>query len=165
LNLYAISLLSKYARNTFAKQLDLSSHPEQERFGLINLSSIATVVPFPNMTQYSGTKRYDNQLTNSIRDSCYKKNIDCLIVNPGIVSTGMTDNAKVAGSSCLPEHTVAGSLAQLGLLNHTYGSTVHTFFALQCHGMIRPYEHMFKLWFGPKYNSVFELYQDMKMMK
>lgn len=103
LNLNAVTLLSKYARNAFNRQLELSTHPEQERFGLINLSSIAGYVPFPTMTQYSATKVYDNQFTRSIRDSYFKRSIDCLIVQPGVVTTGMVGNASIPGSSCLPE--------------------------------------------------------------
>jgi short-subunit dehydrogenase len=80
LNLNAISLLTKYARNAFAAQFDSSSNPEQERFGLINMSSITSVVPYPNLNQYGATKVYDDQFTRSVRDAYFKKNIDSLIV-------------------------------------------------------------------------------------
>lgn len=141
MNTHAVTLLSKYARNAFAKQFDNSSHPEQERFGLINLSSIASVSPCPGMVQYAATKVYDDQFSKSIRDSYSKRNIDTLIVNPGIVTTAMTNDAHIVGTTCLPEETSRGSLAQLGLLKHTYGSTIHTIFALECHSMVRPFEH------------------------
>jgi len=141
LNLYAVTLLSKYARNAFASQFDHSSHPDKERFGLINLSSTASLNPFPNLTTYSATKRYDENFTNAFRDSCYKRNIDSLIVQPGIVTTSMTSNAHIPGSSCLPEECVAGSLAQLGLLDYTYGSTCHTVVGLELQAMSRPVCH------------------------
>lgn len=141
LNTHAVTLLSKYARNAFAKQFDNSTHPEQEKFGLINLSSVASVSPVPGMVQYAATKVYDDQLSKSIRDSCSKRSIDTLVVHPGIVTTAMTNNAHIAGTTCLPEETSRGSLAQLGLLNHTYGSTIHSIFALECHAVCRPFEH------------------------
>jgi len=110
LNLNAVTLLSKYATNAYKRQLDLSINPDQEKFGLINLSSIASYLPIPNMSQNAGTKRYDCYFTRSIRDSLSKRNVDCLIVHPGVVTTGLVDNAVIPGS-CLPEQTVAGSLA------------------------------------------------------
>jgi NAD(P)-dependent dehydrogenase (short-subunit alcohol dehydrogenase family) len=117
------------------------------------------------MTQYCATKVYDDQLSRSITESYQKRNINTLIVQPGIVTTGMTHNAQVAGSSCQPEECVRGSLSQLGLLNYTYGATIHTFFALQCHAEIRPVEHAFKLWFGAKYDDFFTMFKDFGMLK
>ena len=114
----------------------------------MNLSSIVSIMPFPNATTYSATKVFDDQLTKSIRESYLKRNIDSLIVQPGIVTTGMTGSAQITGNSCLPEQTSIGSLAQLGLLGHSYGSTIHTWVATQLIATPRPIEHQMKLYMG-----------------
>jgi len=103
LNLNAVTLLSRYARNSFSDQLDLSSNPDQERFGIINVSSTVSLEPFPGVTQYSATKRYSDDFTKAIRDSCLKRNIDCLVVLPGMVTTTMSKNTVIPGTTCLPE--------------------------------------------------------------
>jgi len=110
LNLNAITLLTKYARNAFAKQFDNSSHPDQERFGLINLSSTLSLVSVPFFTQYAATKRYDDMFTRAVRDSYLKRNIDSLIVQPSMATTGMTKNMSDP-SSCIHEKTSSGSLS------------------------------------------------------
>ena len=83
------------------------------------MSSMASLVPFPNLNQHSATKVYEDKLTRAITASNSKKQIDTLNVQPGINTTAMNNHAKILGVTCLPEETVRGSLSQLGLLNYT----------------------------------------------
>lgn len=66
LNLKPMTLLTKYARNAFAKQYELSANPEKERFGFINMSGLISLYPIPNVSQCSGTKLFGDQLIRSV---------------------------------------------------------------------------------------------------
>jgi short-subunit dehydrogenase len=126
LNLNAITILTKHAKNSFIEQ------NSDRKFGLIQVSSSASEIPVPLLTHYGATKRYDEWFSdlvnkrNLMKDKT--KNIDTLIVRPGPVTTGMIKYFK-AGNSCYPEETSRESLCDLGVCEtyRTYGSMKHNF--------------------------------------
>ena len=84
-----------------------------KRFGIINLSSIASTVDgLPTMSQYSGTKRYDETFTKLTKEYLQKTNVDTLLLQPGCVTTSMTNYIQndVMCSFCIPEQTSRSSL-------------------------------------------------------
>ena len=117
-----MTLLTKYARNAFAEQMDRSKQGK-ERFGIINMSGLISLYPIPNVSNCSGTKKYEDTLIRTFEKSYFERNIDTLIVQPGPVETGLIDNLTIPGVSCLPEATVRGALGNLGLLNTCNGAT------------------------------------------
>ena len=78
LNLNAITLLTKYARNAFVSQ------SQEQRFGLIQLASMISDSPIPQMTHYGATKRYDYIFSKMMEQRLFEKEktrtIDQLIV-------------------------------------------------------------------------------------
>ena len=126
MNLIPITLLTKHAKISFLNQ------DPKRKYGLIQLASSASDVPFPLITHYGATKRYGEWIAHCINLRNLRKerteNIDTLIVKPGLVTTPMVKNCSTY-NSCYPEETSRGSLCDLGVnqTNRTYGSMKHNF--------------------------------------
>lgn len=65
---------------------------------IINISSIASLVPIPDFTVYAATKAYVTSFTESLRSELLEHNIPVLAVCPGPVKTEFGDIAARNGS-------------------------------------------------------------------
>lgn len=93
---------------------------------IIDLSSTAAFSPIPVMPIYAGSKAFNDFFSQGL--SFYVDGIDFLTVNPGLVSTAMTQHRQVGGSVNPITRTVStkdvsdGIFAALGNLNRTSGA-------------------------------------------
>ncbi len=60
---------------------------------IINISSVAGLIPVPFMTGYSASKFALNALSEGMRAELKKYGIHVLLVCPGVIKTGFTNNA------------------------------------------------------------------------
>ncbi len=90
----------------------------QEGGRIINISSIASFCPNPNMTVYSSTKAFLSSFSRGVREELKEQRINLLAVCPGPMDTEFLEVADIKGNSkmfrmlpyCKPEKVVAGSL-------------------------------------------------------
>lgn len=101
-----------------------------KRCAQIDLSSSATVNPMPLFGVYGATKAVNQYMSHGL--ASYVKNTDFLTVNPGIVSTPMT-NHKTVNSGADPalkvasvDDAVKGIFEALGNVSWTAGALKHT---------------------------------------
>ena len=117
-NLYPITLLSKYGLVNFKKQAG--------NCGLISVSSYSALRPYTRAGLYGGCKRYDATFGSLIT----RKNVDSIVLYPGLVTTSMVGNISNWYNTCLPEETASGTLCNLGLAKYTNGSMIHSMWAV-----------------------------------
>ena len=98
------------------------------RSAVIDLSSVASIYPFPGKEIYSATKLYNRFLTNGLSMMPETTNVDFLCLKPGFVTTPLTDNRKEDSITCNTEECVNGALKALGHKRETYGATKHVLF-------------------------------------
>ena len=60
-----------------------------------------------------------------------KKNVDSIVLLPGLVSTKMVDEYHNWYNTCMPQETANGTICNLGLARYTHGSMIHTLWAIQ----------------------------------
>lgn len=118
-NLYPITMLSKYGVLKFKK--------EEGKCGLVSVSSYSALRPYTRAGLYGGCKRYDATFGKLIK----RKNVDSIVLYPGLVTTSMVGNISNWYNTCLPEETASGTLSNLGLAKYTNGSLIHTLWAIQ----------------------------------
>ena len=118
-NLYPITLLSKWGLINFKKQ--------NNQCGLISVSSYSALRPYTRAGTYGGCKRFDAVFGSLIK----KKNVDSLVLYPGLVTTSMVGNISNWYNTCMPQETANGTLCNLGLAKYTNGSLIHTIWAIQ----------------------------------
>lgn len=99
-----------------------------KRSAVIDLASIASIIPFPGKEIYSATKLYNRFLTSGLSMMPETINVDFLSVKPGFVTTPLTDNRKEDNITCNTEECVNGALKALGHKRETYGATKHILF-------------------------------------
>lgn len=66
--------------------------------GLINISSLSSLVPMPGLTQYSASKRFDSVFTKCLSDELASTNIVTMNLRPGFVPTALTAQSKISTS-------------------------------------------------------------------
>lgn len=89
--------------------------------GVLNVSSIASYVPTPNMAVYSATKAYVTAFSHAIAEELLPRGIRVLCTCPGPMATEFLDIAAISGNSktfqrlpyCRPEMVAEQSLRRL----------------------------------------------------
>lgn len=74
--------------------------PSMERMGggaIMNVSSLASVLPVPDFAVYAATKAYVSSLSEALRIELKESGIQVMALCPGPVKTGFGDAAKRAG--------------------------------------------------------------------
>lgn len=114
-NMHHDVIFSKYATLNFLKHADEHSH----KTALIHTSSIASDLPMPFASVYSGTKIF-NEVFGVLLSQAHKKSthardlIVTQILKPSITTTKLA-HYKDGITSSKPLDVVTGSLADLGL--------------------------------------------------
>lgn len=128
-NLYPISLLSKFAKNSYQQQ---QNDGYLGRFGMVSLSSYSAIRHYTTAGTYGGCKRFDKFLGYLIdKGNKPQKCIDSIVLAPGLVSTAMVGYVNNWYNTCLPDETAQGTLKGLGYTKYTHGSFVHMLWAIQ----------------------------------
>lgn len=86
----------------------------------------------PAYATYGATKNFNLVFANLIAcqlDSCYgtKGLVDGLVLQPGMVSSGMNNYKTIDNVSCTTDECTRGTLSDLGNKPQTYGSLLHNF--------------------------------------
>ena len=116
LNLWPIIYLSHFVVNQMLSQ--------NRRGAIINLSSVAGMIPFPSVAVYSAGKAFDDFFSRAQFEQ-YGDQIDFLSVRPSYVSTPLTNHMKLSFNVCMPDTCVNASLKHLGKSPYTCGFWVH----------------------------------------
>jgi len=114
--IYEFSPVEGITEEHFHKQFDvnvlgliLASQAAVKQFGLaggsiINISSVASTLGFPNAAVYSGTKGAVDAVTRSLAKELGPRGIRVNAINPGMVETEGVHAAGIAGSD-MQKHT------------------------------------------------------------
>lgn len=83
------------------------------RSSIIELSSMANIVPLNQSDMYSASKRFNRDFSMSI-SAKIQSMIDTLILKPGFVSTKLVNNRKIDALTCNVDGCVNSALRVLG---------------------------------------------------
>ncbi|MGC6427577.1 MAG: SDR family NAD(P)-dependent oxidoreductase [Akkermansiaceae bacterium] len=95
-----------------------------EKGGILNVSSLASILPIPDFAVYAASKAYVTSFSEALRLELRDEGVRVLAVCPGPVKTGFGDRARRSASSKLPvqeafyetpETVVSNSLRALDL--------------------------------------------------
>jgi 17beta-estradiol 17-dehydrogenase / very-long-chain 3-oxoacyl-CoA reductase len=103
-----------------------------KKSGIIDLASVASLMPLPEVEIYSPTKMFNRRfgVAHWFKD---KDKIDRITVNPGYVSTNLIKNREVDLITCSTDDCARATLRSLGHRVFTFGDKKHIWF---CHYMI-----------------------------
>ena len=95
---------------------------------IIDIGSIASLVPRSEIYHYSATKRFVQSYTlGKAMSNTNPDEIDWILVRPAWVSTQMINKRNLDLLTCTPEETVDGTCRCLGKVMMIYGSRKHEF--------------------------------------
>ena len=115
------TMLTKMLIPHFKKRFEQN----QERSGVINISSIIGKFPMPGFAGlYSATKAFNDFFSRGFGLK-YAQICDTLTVTPWYVSTNMNNHHALDWKTATPKSTAEGSLRSLGKVTTTYGATKH----------------------------------------
>ncbi|XP_009645905.1 very-long-chain 3-oxoacyl-CoA reductase [Egretta garzetta] len=106
-------------------RLVLPSMLERTKGVILNISSIAGIIPAPMMTLYSGTKAFVDYFSQGLHAEYKSKGIIVQSVLPSYVATKMAKIRKPTFSTPSPETYVRAALGTVGLKSRTNGYLVH----------------------------------------
>lgn len=92
--------------------------------GIINLSSVTTVIPMAGFAMYAGTKSFNDYFSKAIGEE-YKGIIDVLSYKPGYVDTPMVSRINSKILVITPEECANAALNLLGRCESTHGNYKH----------------------------------------
>merc|ERR1712217_383336 len=81
---------------------------------IINLSSMAGLIPTPMLAVYSGTKSFIDFFSKSLAAEYKSQGINVLSVTPGLVVSQMSKIRKASLLVATPEHIASRSINRLG---------------------------------------------------
>ena len=107
-NVTALTLLSRAALVVMAPR---------KRGAILNVSSLASFIPFPGFTTYAATKAYVRHFTLALHEEAKPFGVRVTCVAPGVTPTGWQDRAGLSQSSGLPSFllTSADTVARAAL--------------------------------------------------
>lgn len=108
----------------------------KNRSAIINLSSIASILPFPSTAEYSAAKSFDHHFSLIVnqeakyltKDKAFP--IDILSSRPGFVHTPMTTQLKHLPLAITRDECAQNMCEALGSADYTSGHWKHQFMAL-----------------------------------
>lgn len=74
----------------------------QEKGSILNVSSLASILPIPDFAVYAATKAYVTSFSEALRLELRDHRVNVLAVCPGPVKTGFGDRARRSSTSKLP---------------------------------------------------------------
>ncbi|XP_014676828.1 PREDICTED: very-long-chain 3-oxoacyl-CoA reductase-like [Priapulus caudatus] len=101
---------------------------ERKRGLVINIASLAGVVPHPFVATYSATKVFVCFFSRILKQEYKEKGIQFQLVTPGFVSTNMTSQRDVSAGCPTAETYVRSAIATVGLQSRTAGYLMHDLF-------------------------------------
>ena len=124
--IYEFSPVEGITEEHFHKQFDvnvlgliLASQAAVKQFGpaggsIINISSVASTLGFPNAAVYSGTKGAVDAVTRSLAKELGPRGIRVNAINPGMVETEGVHAAGIAGSDMQKQTELQTPLGRIG---------------------------------------------------
>ena len=118
---------------SFISQLFLPGLLKRSQGGaIINLSSIASIIPAKNHAVYASTKSFDFIISEVLSTDIFligkNENVDVLCVTPGYVDTPLTKAIKNKPFQINKYECAESSLKCLSFVNFTSGHWKHLFF-------------------------------------
>ncbi|EAR88261.1 oxidoreductase, short chain dehydrogenase/reductase family protein (macronuclear) [Tetrahymena thermophila SB210] len=99
-----------------------------KKSGIINLSSIATVISMGGFHVYTSTKTFNDYFSKSMGEE-YKGFIDVMSLKPGFVDTPQVQQVKEKKLCITPQECANAALNNLGRYEETYGHYKHMYYA------------------------------------
>lgn len=121
LNMALVNTLAQFFMTKFA----VTGLIDRKRGGIIDVSSVSALGPFPKKELYCASKVFNQRLNRSLGLKLDKK-LDLLVLKPGFVPT--SQKRKIDFITCTAEQCVNGALRALGQRNETYGDNKHILF-------------------------------------
>ncbi|KAL4476520.1 hypothetical protein ABPG74_010253 [Tetrahymena malaccensis] len=97
-----------------------------KKSGIINLSSVSTVISMAGFHMYTGSKMFNDYFSKSIGEE-YKGIIDVLSLKPGYVDTPLVSSIKDKRLCISPQECANAALNKLGRFEETNGHYKHMY--------------------------------------
>ncbi|KAL4473215.1 hypothetical protein ABPG72_015596 [Tetrahymena utriculariae] len=97
-----------------------------KKSGIVNLSSVSTIISMPAFHMYSGTKVFNDYFSKSMGEE-YKGIIDVLSLKPAYVDTPLVSQIKEKKLCISPQECANAALNNLGRYEETNGHYKHMF--------------------------------------
>lgn len=98
---------------------------ERKKGAIINISSLASVIPNPMLSVYSATKAFVDKFSEDLSTEYKQHGITVQSVQPGFVATNMSKIKRPTLMAPSADCFAASALSRLGLAEHTTGYFPH----------------------------------------
>ena len=95
------------------------------RAGIINVASLAAHLPLPGLAAYTGSKKFNENLSLSLAAE-FEHKLDIMCLKPLFFATKLNGLKPAAGRVLTAEQVATGSLSKLGHDYSTYGHWIHS---------------------------------------
>ncbi|XP_055616640.1 very-long-chain 3-oxoacyl-CoA reductase [Toxorhynchites rutilus septentrionalis] len=109
-------------------KLFLPGMVERRKGVIINISSLAAVIPSPMLSVYGATKSFVDKFSDDLGSEYAKHGVIVQCVLPGPVATNMSKIRRSTWMACSPKTFVSNALNTVGIAKHTTGYYPHALF-------------------------------------
>lgn len=134
-------MVNVYAVTTLTKMI-LPGLVAKKKGAIVNVSSVASLVPHGLLSVYSATKAFVTCFSRGLQQEYASKNITIQCLVPGAVNTDMLtmiDNDQVAPGIPSPDAYAACAIRTLGFSNYTCGYWSHSLQSILFLEQVSPY--------------------------